>query len=88
MNEKQTTFLEKMKALPAEDLLKYKSAAIQAKRILDVLGIACILTMLVFPIALVLVPCIPLAYILAKTSSNINLSLIEITNLLQQRTKS
>jgi predicted PurR-regulated permease PerM len=85
MTEKQTAFLEKIKTLSSEDLLKYKTAAIQVKRVIGAIGILCVFTMLVFPVLLILGA--PLVYFLAKTSSNIHISLLEITGLLRQRTK-
>ena len=85
MNDKQTTFLEKIKDLPVEDLLRYRTTAKNLIRSIDVIGVMCIITMLFFPEVIFVISFSVLTFFLARISTNIGYSLLEINGLLQKR---
>ena len=78
MSDKKSTFLEKLKAMPIDEVIKYESAAVQAGRIIDVIGISCALLMMFFPTILVLMICIPALALIAKMGAVIGQSLVDI----------
>jgi hypothetical protein len=82
MSEKRTEFLEKLKALPMDELVKYESAAVTAGRITDVIGISCFLLMFFFPVELTFLFCVPIVFVVANMGAGFNKSLIEIRQIL------
>jgi hypothetical protein len=85
MNEKQQEFLDGLKKLPIAELTGYRTAGIFARRLVNISGIALALLVCYFPTGLnIAAGAIGLLY-LAKTNTNINMSLTEINKLLQTR---
>ena len=82
MSERKSAFLEKLKALPLDELVKYETAAVQAGRITDVVGIGCFLLMFFFPMELVFLLCVPIVCVAASMGAGIGNSLVEISRIL------
>ena len=78
MSEQKKNLLEKLKALPIEDVLKYESAAVTAGRIINVIGIILCFLMLAFPGPLVFLICIPIVLLIGNMGAGIGHSLGEI----------
>jgi len=83
MSEQKKNLLEKLKALPIEDVLKYESAAVTAGRIINVIGITLCVLMLAFPETLVMLICVPIVLVIANMGAGIGNSLVEIRRHLQ-----
>ena len=85
MNEKQQEFLDKIKKLSIDELDGYRKAGITASRLINIAGISVALVVCFFPTGLSIVVGLVALLYLAKTESNINVSLVEINKLIQTR---
>ena len=88
MSEENTAFLEKIKHLSVEELIKYELAALRLARLINVIGIFGILIMLIYPLLPILFLGTPVIGLLAVMETGINRSIVIIRELLLNPKKS
>lgn len=81
---KRAAFIEQLKALSAEELGKYESAAISACKIIDVFGALCCFIMIAYPMTFVLIFGVVAVGVLANSYVNINGTLVDIRLLIDK----
>ena len=79
MIDNKETFLDKVKKMPIEELVKYKNTAITMNRFINIFGISCCLLIIFFPVLITLVVCVPAVCFLANIGTVIGKSLEEIS---------
>lgn len=70
MSDKEE-FLNRLKKMPAEELVKYENAALFIGRCVNVLGVSCILFALFYPYMAVIFTSIIFTIILAQVSAGV-----------------
>lgn len=78
MSDNKEAFLDKVKKMPMEELVKYKNTAITMNRFINIFGISCCLLMVFFPVLITVMIGVPSVCFLANIGAGIGKSLEEI----------
>lgn len=86
MSDKQE-FISKIKKMPVEEILRYKTTAINTNRVINVFGILTLLMMLIFPNMEMIIAGAIFIFIFANMSVGISEFLKEISEILAKKKK-
>lgn len=84
MNDKED-FLNSIDKMPVDEVLRYESAAIFTRRVVDILGVGFLLLLLTFPNIWMIIACTFFVYILSNFSVTLNQFLTVVRDKLEKR---
>jgi ABC-type transport system involved in cytochrome bd biosynthesis fused ATPase/permease subunit len=84
MNDKED-FLHTIDKMPIDEVLRYKSAAIFTRRVIDILGVGFLLLLLLFPNVWMIIACTFFVFVLSNFSVTLDQFLTVIRDKLVKR---